>query len=72
MTNDTANAPAKSLRKTGAGGHPASIANLKPFQPGVSGHPAGKPVKARNRLQGAFMKELADASSSAASRPFTP
>jgi hypothetical protein len=30
------------------------------FQPGVSPNPGGKPVKARNRLQGAFLKALAD------------
>jgi hypothetical protein len=35
-------------------------ANLRPFPRGVSPHPAGKPVAARNRLSGAFLKALAD------------
>lgn len=30
------------------------------FKPGQSGNPAGKPVAARNRLQGAFVNALAD------------
>lgn len=33
--------------------------NLKPFQPGESGNPGGKPKAARNRLQGAFLNALA-------------
>ncbi|HEY6019151.1 MAG TPA: hypothetical protein VIY48_04405 [Candidatus Paceibacterota bacterium] len=37
-----------------------SIANLKPFQKGQSGNPGGKPVAARNRLQGDFMRTLAE------------
>ena len=37
-----------------------SLANLKPIQPGVSGNPGGKPVGARNRLQGSFVNALAD------------
>lgn len=37
-----------------------SLANLKPFQKGQSGNPGGKPVAARNRLQGDFMRALAD------------
>lgn len=38
----------------------ASLANLKPFAPGETGNPGGKPVGARNRLQGKFLAELAD------------
>jgi hypothetical protein len=34
--------------------------NLKPFVPGQSGNPGGKPKAARNRLQGAFLNALAD------------
>jgi Family of unknown function (DUF5681) len=34
--------------------------NLKPFQPGQSGNPGGKPKAARNRLQGAFLNALAE------------
>ncbi len=34
--------------------------NLKPFQPGQSGNPGGKPKAARNRLQGGFLNALAD------------
>jgi hypothetical protein len=34
--------------------------NLKPFQPGQSGNPGGKPKAARNRIQGAFLNALAD------------
>lgn len=36
------------------------LENLKPFQPGESGNPGGKPKAARNRLQGAFLNALAD------------
>lgn len=36
------------------------VENLKPFQPGESGNPGGKPKAARNRLQGAFLNALAD------------
>ena len=32
-------------REDGRGHNPASQANLKPFQKGVSGNPSGKPVK---------------------------
>lgn len=39
---------------------PSQLANLKSFAPGVSGNPGGKPVKARNRLQGKFLNALAD------------
>jgi Family of unknown function (DUF5681) len=31
----------------------------KPFSPGQSGNPAGRPAGARNRLQGAFLSDLA-------------
>lgn len=34
--------------------------NLKPFAPGQSGNPGGKPKAARNRLQGSFLNALAD------------
>lgn len=30
------------------------------FQPGISGNPGGKPVGSRNRLQGDFVRELAE------------
>lgn len=33
---------------------------MPPWKPGVSPNPGGKPVGARNRLQGAFLKALAD------------
>lgn len=32
----------------------------KRFKPGQSGNPGGKPVAARNRLQGSFLNTLAD------------
>ena len=35
------------------------LANLKPFQPGQSANPGGKPVGARNRLTAAFLNALA-------------
>ena len=31
------------------------------FKPGQSGNPAGRPVGSRNRLQGAFLRDLAEA-----------
>jgi hypothetical protein len=34
--------------------------NLKPFQPGQSGNPGGKPAGARNRLTAHFLNALAD------------
>jgi hypothetical protein len=38
-----------------------SVTGLRPpWQPGVAPNPGGKPVAARNRLQGAFLKALAD------------
>lgn len=37
-----------------------SLENLKPFKPGESGNPGGKPKHARNRLQNAFLIRLAD------------
>lgn len=36
------------------------LENLKPFQPGESGNPGGKPKASRNRLQGAFLNALAN------------
>lgn len=33
---------------------------LKPFQPGQSGNPGGKPVGSKNRLQADFLREMAD------------
>lgn len=39
-----------------------NVANLRPsapFKPGQSGNPGGKPVGARNKLQGAFLNDLA-------------
>lgn len=38
----------------------AADENLKPWQPGQSGNPGGKPKGARNRIQGAFLNALAD------------
>lgn len=40
--------------------HPNSLAALKPFKPGQSGNPGGKPKGARDRLQGKFLNALAD------------
>jgi hypothetical protein len=40
--------------------NPNSAANLIPFKPGQSGNPGGRPVGARNRLQGDFLNALAD------------
>lgn len=38
--------------------NPASLANLKPYPPGVSGNPGGKPVGARNRINAKFLDAL--------------
>ena len=40
--------------------NPISLANLNPIKPGEVRNPGGKPVKSRNRLQGDFMRALAD------------
>jgi hypothetical protein len=40
--------------------HPNSLANLRSFAPGVSGNPGGKPKGALNRLQGDFVRDLAE------------
>jgi hypothetical protein len=40
--------------------HSDTLANLKPFQPGQSGNPGGKPRHARNRLTNGFLTRLAD------------
>ena len=37
-----------------------TIKNLRPFKPGQSGNPGGKPAEARNRLSGALLNALAD------------
>ncbi|MCA3028981.1 MAG: hypothetical protein ING66_10330 [Rhodocyclaceae bacterium] len=37
-----------------------SLKNLKPFAKGESGNPGGKPVGSRNRIQGEFLKALAE------------
>jgi hypothetical protein len=41
---------------------PEQLETLKAhaFKPGVSGNPGGRPIGARNRLQGRFMNALAD------------
>lgn len=39
---------------------PESLANLKPIKPGQVLNPGGKPVGSRNRLQGNFLRDLAD------------
>ncbi len=36
----------------------SSLDNLKPFKPGQSGNPAGKPKGARNKLGEAFLEAL--------------
>lgn len=36
------------------------LENLKPFQPGQSGNPGGKPVGARNRITAKFLNTLAE------------
>ena len=38
----------------------ANPQNLKPFQPGQSGNPGGKPVNARNRLTTSYLYALAE------------
>lgn len=35
-----------------------TIGNLRPFQPGQSGNPGGKPVGSRNQLHGDFLNAL--------------
>ena len=41
--------------------NPKSLANLKaPIAPGETRNPGGKPVGARNRLQGDFLRAIAD------------
>lgn len=42
------------------GVNPNSLANLKPFLPGNLANPGGRPVKSRNRLQGDFVRRLAE------------
>ena len=37
-----------------------AVATGRTFKPGVSGNPGGKPLGARNRLQGDFLRALAD------------
>lgn len=37
-----------------------SLANLKPIKPGETRNPGGKPVGAKNKLQGDFARRLAD------------
>lgn len=38
----------------------AGTANLKPYAPGHSGNPGGKPLGARNKLTALFLNRLAD------------
>ena len=40
--------------------HPNQLAALRPFKPGQSGNPGGKPTGARNFLQARFLKEMAE------------
>jgi hypothetical protein len=40
--------------------NPKSIANLVPMKPGQTLNPGGKPTGSRNRLQGDFVRCLAD------------
>ena len=61
MTTETTQVPAKSTqiqRKVGYKSPPINIDAQ--FKPGQSGWPGGKPTKSRNRLQGEFLRELAD------------
>jgi hypothetical protein len=37
-----------------------NMKGLRPFKPGETGNPGGKPVNARNRVTAAFLKALAD------------
>jgi hypothetical protein len=37
-----------------------TLKNLTPFRPGQTGNPGGKPAGARNRIQGKFLRTLAD------------
>lgn len=39
--------------------NPKAAANLKPFKPGETGNPGGKPINARNQITAAFLKALA-------------
>ncbi len=47
-------------KRGGPGTNPNSLANLKKIEKGTVLNPGGKPVGARNRLQGAFINALAD------------
>lgn len=38
-----------------------SLANLKPFKPGQSGNPAGRPKGARSKLSESFLSDALDA-----------
>ena len=38
-----------------------SLANLKPFKPGESGNPAGRPKGSRNKLSEAFLSDALEA-----------
>lgn len=37
----------------------AGLANLKPWQPGQSGNPKGRPIGSRHKLEEAFLADLA-------------
>jgi hypothetical protein len=58
MTGKTQKQPVK--RRAPVEATAAARAAGKMFQPGVSPNPGGKPVGSRNRLQGDFVRQLAE------------
>ena len=58
-TSDQGDAIAEIPQKQGIVGYKNPPAKTQ-FKPGQSGNPSGKPIGSRNRLQGEFMRELAE------------